>query len=230
MDSDPLREMIKDLLRQRDLTMREASVRIGRNVAYLHAFLMRGMPRVLSYRDSEKLAALLGCDADQLRHETVPRRKPAKRKRRTPPAGIPGVPLSSVPEMEVEASAGPGALAEEFVIEKARWYLPEGMIRYEGDASPDNLRILRVRGDSMEPEMREGDRLMVDVARRVPATGEMFVLWDGTGLVVKRVEHVRDADPPRLRLKSTNSDYDDYTCDPEEAHIVGKVLWTVRRV
>ena len=71
---------------------------------------------------------------------------------------------------------------------------------------------------------------MVDVARRIPATGEMFVLWDGTGLVVKRVEHVRDADPPRLRLKSTNPGYDDYTCDPEEAHIVGKVLWTVRRV
>ena len=123
--------------------------------------------------------------------------------------------------MEVEASAGPGALADEFVIEKARWFLPEGMIRYEGDASPDDLRILRVRGNSMEPEMREGDRLMVDVARRIPATGEMFVLWDGAGLVVKRIEHVRDADPPRLRLKSTNPDYDDYTCDPEEAHIVG---------
>ena len=141
------------------------------------------------------------------------------------------VPLSSVPEMEVEASAGPAALADEFVIEKARWFLPEGIIRYEGDASPDDLRILRARGNSMEPELREGDRLMVDVARRIPATGEMFVLWDGTGLVVKRVEHVRDAaDPPRLRLKSTNPDYDDYTCDPEEAHIVGKVLWTVRRV
>ena len=82
----------------------------------------------------------------------------------------------------------------------------------------------------MEPELRKGDRLMVDVARRIPATGEMFVLRDGTGLVVKRVEHVRDADPTQLLLKSTNPDYDDYTCDPAEAHIVGKVLWTVRRV
>ena len=132
--------------------------------------------------------------------------------------------------MEVEAPAGPGALAEEFVIERGRWYLPEGMIRYEGNASPDNLRILRVRGDSMEPEMREGDRLMVDVARRVPMTGEMFVLWDGTGLVVKRIEVVPDSDPPRLWLISANPHYADYTCDAEEAHIVGKVLWTVRRV
>ncbi len=34
---------------------------------------------------------------------------------------------------------------------------------------------------------------MVDVARRVPATGEMFVLWDGNGLVVKRIEVVPNA-------------------------------------
>ena len=187
-------------------------------------------PRVLGYKDSEKLAELVGCDADELRHETVPPRKPAKRKRRTTPAGLPGVPLSGVPEMEVEASAGSGALADEFVIEKARWFVPEGMIRYEGDASPDDLRILRVRGDSMEPEMREGDRLMVDTARRVPATGEMFVLWDGNGLVMKRIEVVPYAGPPRLRLISANPHYADYTCDVEEAHIVGKVLWTVRRV
>ena len=132
--------------------------------------------------------------------------------------------------MEVEASAGSGVLVDEFVIEMARWFLPEGMIRYEGDASPDDLRILRAGGDSMEPELRKGDRIMADIARRVPATDEMFVLWDGTGLVDKRIEHVQDAAPPQLRLKSTNPDYDDYACDPEEAHIVGKVLWTVRRV
>ena len=85
------------------------------------------------------------------------------------------------------------------------------------------------RGDSMEPELRKGDRLIVDVARRIPASGEMFVLWDGAGLVVKRVEHVRDADPPQLRLKSNNH-YDDYTCLAADAHVVGKVLWTLRRV
>ena len=229
MECDPVREKIKDLLRRRDLNMRQASVHIGRNVTYLQQFLARGQPKVLGYRDSEKLAQLLGCEADELRHETVPRRRPSKRKPRGP-AGLPGMPISAIREVEVEASAGPGALAEEFVTEKARWFLPDAMIRYEGDASPDNLSILRVRGDSMEPELREGDRLMVDTARRVPATGEMFVLWDGNGLVVKRIEIVPGADPPRLRLLSANPYYDDYTCDAHDAHVVGKVLWTVKRV
>ena len=58
----------------------------------------------------------------------------------------------------------------------------------------------------------------------------MAVLWDGPGLVVKRVEIVSGEDPPRLRLLSANPDYLAYTCLADETHIVGKVLWTVRRV
>ncbi len=49
--------------------------------------------------------------------------------------------------------------------------------------------------------------------------------------MVKGVEHVHaEGDAPALRLKSANPDYADYTCLAEDVHIVGKVLWTVRRV
>ena len=188
---------------------------------------------MLSHRDAEKLAGMLGCEAGDLRHaERPPTRKGRGRKPRggRAPEGS-TVPLAAIPEVEVEASAGPGALADEFVAEKARWFLPEGMIRHEGAAVPDAIRVLRVRGESMEPELSEGDRLLVDTARRVPDTGEMFVLWDGNGLVVKRVERVVDGGgEPGLRLKSTNAEYADYTAPAGDVHIVGKVLWTVRKV
>ena len=72
-------------------------------------------------------------------------------------------------------------------MEKARGTRPDAMVRHEGDADPDAVRILKVRGSSMEPEMREGDRIVVDTARRVPATSELFVLCDGTGVVAKCV-------------------------------------------
>ena len=228
MERDPVRQKLRDLLWKRGLTMAAASVALGRNRAYMHQYLERGLPKVLNYPDSVTLGEILDCDPAELRHETVPKRKPVKPFRRRP-AAVPGAGLSAVPEMEVEAAAGPGALNEEFAAETARWHLPEGMLRYEGGSSPENLRILRVRGNSMEPEMREGDRLMIDISRRVPATGEMFVLWDGNGLVVKRVEAVRGK-PRRLRLISANPDYEPYTCLAEDAHIAGKVVWAVRRM
>ena len=104
------------------------------------------------------------------------------------------------------------------------------MVRHEGDANPEGLRILRVRTNSMEPEMREGDRLVVDTARRVPAAGELFVLWDADGLVVKRVEPAHAPGAPKLRLFSANPTYPPYTCLGANVHIVGKVLWKVTRV
>ena len=57
---------------------------------------------------------------------------------------------------------------------------------------------------------------------------KIAVLLDGTGLVVKRVKIVPDEDPPRLL--SANLAYPAYTCLADEAHVVGKVLWTVRKV
>ena len=231
MDGDPVRERVREGLRRRGLTLREASLALGRNAAYLHQFLERGSPRALTYPDAAKLAELLGCGPGALLHESVPkRRKSAPRRRRFTPPEPPGAPLAGVPELDVAAAAGGGAFNADAAVEKARWYLPEAMLRHEGGARPEDLRILRVQGDSMEPQLRQGDRLLVDVARRTPATGEMAVLWDGTGLVVKRVEIVSGDDPPRLRLSSANPAYPVYTCLAEEAHVVGKVLWTVRRV
>ena len=64
----------------------------------------------------------------------------------------------------------------------------------------------------MEPTVHDGDRLLVNAARKTPATGEMAVLRDGGGLVVKRVEVLPDSDPPRLRLISANPAYESYTC------------------
>ena len=77
--------------------------------------------------------------------------------------------------------------------------------------------------------MREGDRPIVDTARRVPATGELFVLRDGGGIVVKRIERMRDAGPPRLRPISSNPDYTPATCLAGEVEVVGKAIWSVRR-
>jgi len=230
---DPVRLRLKDLLRRNDLTLAAASLAIGRNQTYLHQYVDRGVPAVLGYRDTETLAGMLGCDPAELHHDTVPQRRPMPPRRPRQPDGLPGAPVAAIPEITVEVAAGPGATAEEFVSETARWHWPENMIRHEAGAAPEDLRILRVRGNSMEPEMREGDRIVVDVSRRQPATGETFVLWDGNGLVVKHVEKVHDKvggdDPPRLRLISANPDYPPYERPADEVHVVGKVLWKVTR-
>ena len=60
--------------------------------------------------------------------------------------------------------------------------------------------------------------------------GEIAVLWDGSGLVVKRVEILPHTEPPRLRLVPANPAYTPYTRLADEAHIVGTVLWVLGKV
>ena len=80
---DPVRDRLREQLWQSGVSLAEASLAIGRNKAYLQQYLARGMPRVLSFQDSEALGTLLGCDPQGLRHAELPAPKPWKKK----PAG-----------------------------------------------------------------------------------------------------------------------------------------------
>lgn len=226
MQRDPVRETVRHLLHENGIAMREASLAMGRNASYLQQFLTRGSPATLRRSDRKALAGLLGCSAADLwPAEPVRPEVPAASR---PPSRA-GAPLAAVPEIEVAAAAGDGTITGEDPPEIARWSLPEAMLRHEGGAVPDNLRILRARGDSMEPLVGEGDRLIIDVSRRRPATGELAVLWDGLGLVVKRVEAVSGSDPAELRLLSANPAYAPYEVPAQDVHMVGKVVWVLRK-
>jgi hypothetical protein len=73
-DPPPLRELITQKLLEADLSMSEASVRIGKNASYLQQFLHRGVPAELRENERQQLAQLLGVDENQLRGNSVPLR------------------------------------------------------------------------------------------------------------------------------------------------------------
>ncbi len=90
--------------------------------------------------------------------------------------------------------------------------------------------MITVDGDSMEPLLSSGDRLLIDLSRRVPVPPGIFVIWDGMGLVAKRIEHVPLSEPPRVRIKSVNPDYPGYERLAEEIRVVGRAVWVSRRL
>jgi len=233
MDLDPVRVRLLARIQKRGTDLKNASLAIGRNGAYLHQFIYRGTPKVLAEDDRAALARLLECNEDELRHVARPPRKPRSRpspgvavaKAGTVPAGY-----VAVPEIDVRASAGAGVLNEGFVETRAQWVFPETMVRHELRVRPADLRMITVDGDSMEPLLSSGDRILIDTSQRVPAPPGIFVVWDGMGLVAKRIEHKLDAERARLVIKSLNPDYETYERDAEEVHVTGRVVWAARRL
>ena len=238
MDLDPVRLKVLKLVKDRKpaTDMKTASLAMGRNAAYLHQFVYRGTPKVLSEDDREALAEHLGCKAEELKHKKVPPRKPRKKaapkEGRIEPSTVATAPegYMAIPEIDVRASAGPGALHEGLEETKEMWFFPDPVIRHEFRARAADLRMITIDGDSMEPLLASGDRILIDTSQRVPVPPGIFVIWDGMGLVAKRIEHEPNSEPPKVVIKSVNPEYDTYERDAEEVHIIGRVVWTSRRL
>jgi phage repressor protein C with HTH and peptisase S24 domain len=235
MDLDPTRLRVMKLIQQRRTDLKKASLAIGRNAAYLQQYLYRGIPKTLPEDAREALAAFLGVPEESLR--------PAKTESAMEPAlpqvvaaasvsaiggGMPG--FSQVPELDVRASAGHGAFHEGDEEIKAVWMFPDAVIRHELRARSANLRIITIDGDSMEPLLASGDRVLVDTSQRVPAPPGIFVIWDGLGIVAKRIEHIPTAEPSRIVIKSVNPLYNDYERPTEEVNIIGRVIWAGKKL
>jgi|SRR5581483_11007733 len=237
MDLDPVRTRVLKLIEDRDTDLKHASLKIGRNAAYLHQFIFRGTPKVLTEDVREALAKHLGIDESELRHRKVPPRKPrskrnANHNRAAVPLRTAHVPegFVGIAEIDVRASAGPGAFNEDLEETKVTWLFPEAIVRHEFRAPPNELRMITVDGDSMEPLLSSGDRILIDTSQRVPVPPGIFVVWDGMGLVAKRVEHIPNSDPAKVVIKSVNPEYQAYERIAEEVNVVGRVVWVARRL
>lgn len=206
--SDEPRQVLARIARERGASLSALSRMLGRNVAYLQQYVARGSPRILPERERRMLADFLGVDEVALGG----------------PAGVPGQEVA-VPWLEVSAAAGTGrSAAEERVIRNVA--LPAAMLRRLG-VTATNASMIDVAGNSMEPTLLHGDRLVVDRAdRRVPRGGALFVIRRDDGVAVKRLIPRGD----QVAIVSDNPAYAVSTCAWEAIEVVGRARLLLRDV
>lgn len=145
----------------------------------------------------------------------------------TPPSYV------RLPQYEAEASAGNGTVIDESGVEVvryldvARWWARQNLPR-----DTDRVKVLSVRGDSMAPDMQDGDVLFVDTAITVCDAAGIYVLsWNGRALV-KRLSP--KAHGGGLVISSANKAYEPEFVplgELDQLHIGGRVVawWTLRK-
>ena len=87
---------------------------------------------------------------------------------------------------------------------------------------PAHLATMRVEGDSMEPTMRSGDTLVVDRSPGRIVDGELYVIRDKGGLLIKRLQRQLGG---KAKLISDNLKYPQIDADLDDLDIVGHVIW-----
>jgi len=85
-----------------------------------------------------------------------------------------------------------------------------------------NLAAANVRGNSMEPTIRNGDNILIDTQSREILDGEIYGIRDAETLMVKRLQRQLDR---RVRMISDNPLYPVIEAQIEDLDIVGRVVW-----
>lgn len=188
---------------------------LGRNAAYIQQFIKRGVPRKLAEEDRKKLARYFGVDESLL---GGPAREPQAAKD-----------LIAIPRFDIRASAGPGAFTDGETPIAHLGFDPRFLKQLCG-ASPSDLSIIRVRGDSMYPTLADGDDIMVDrSAHGARLQDGIYVLRRDDTLTVKRI--AVHPGSKRLTISSDNAAYPSWPdCDPADVDVIGRVVWAGRKI
>ena len=213
--TDP-RSRLLELAEGRGVSLAQLSALIGRNASYLQQFVRKGSPRKLEETDRRILANFFAVDESDLgAPEEISREIAGK---------LPRPEWVDVPRLALGASAGPGALGtEEQPIGafrfSSRWLRGQGL-------DPAMLSAIVVAGDSMEPTLRDGDEILVDLTPRALRDG-IHVVRVGDAVLVKRLETSR---PGTIALLSDNPAYRPLELPAGEVQPIGRVVWKSGRL
>jgi hypothetical protein len=225
MEHDDARAILDRLIRERGDNYGAVSKLIGRNPAYIQQFVKRGSPRKLDEADRKLLARYFGVEERLLGAPDEQPWQAAPARGRKP---VPGGALVIVPRLALGASAGPGSLEEDESMAGAVGF-SERWLRTLG-GKPDMLSMIRVDGESMSPTLNDGDDIMVDRSDGIERLRDgIYVLRMDDVLMVKRIARTPRRD--RFAVRSDNPRFPSWDAvDATDIVIVGRVIWTGRRV
>lgn len=204
MDEAEQRAALRALVDGRGERLSRLSRLIGRNTAYLSNYLHRGSPRLLPEQARGTLARYFGVTEAVLGGPETPDRVVLQR-------------------LDLAASAGPGSWAED-ALPLSPMEVDADWLRRLGVRRPDAVSLIRVRGDSMEPTLSDGDEILVDTGDR-DCRGVAVIRIDGV-LQVKRLA----ADGETVRVISDNPRYPERRVGGAALACIGRVVWLGRRL
>jgi len=228
---DIQRAEIERLLKDHGMTMKAFSEDVlERNHSYTYNFLRRHSPIELQRSDllamadrftlSSEFMAANNLLSDQNRHLSETKTEPVMM--------VNDAEVVMLPYFDMRASAGAGAaLLDDMPAVRSRIPMRRDMIdRLRGN--PKHCVIFDVDGDSMDPTLRDGDQIIVDLSQGSVTADALYVLQVGDDFIVKRLAR-NPIRPGRVGVLSDNPAYHDYPdVDLADLTIIGRVIWTGR--
>lgn len=142
-------------------------------------------------------------------------------------AAVPDLDLLCIPLVAASLSAGVGSLQTEadvldYFAFRSDWLCRKG--------NPDKMVLMKVYGDSMEPEICHGDMALIDQSKQQIYPHTIYAVGVNEEIYIKQIETLPGH---RMLLRSLNERYEPIEVDlrgdmAESVRIIGKVIWWCR--
>jgi phage repressor protein C with HTH and peptisase S24 domain len=163
----------------------------------------------------QKFARVFGCSIDELLHPD-----PSPRTGATPAGSY-----TMVQRYNVTGGLGNARINEHHIEVEADYPIPTALIERSGWRI-ESLCVIQTKGDSMDPNIHNGDPVVVNRDEKTVESGRVYAFIDADGGVsIKRLHRERDG---RIRVTSDNPNkmvYPDSWISPSDrVEIIGKVV------
>ena len=128
--------------------------------------------------------------------------------------------IISIPFYQVKAAAGEGVNVPEYE-EKDVLHFDKRWLQAVVGHNPEHLSLIIAKGDSMLPDIQDGDLLMVDDSIKEVIPNKTFVIKQDDKYRVKKLKAELNGD---IQIISNNPNYKTETMD-RETEIIGQVIW-----
>ncbi len=96
--------------------------------------------------------------------------------------------------------------------------------------SPTAAKYFRAVGDDMSPAFLCGDIVLIDTECTAPAPPGFFLIFDGGGLALRRIELKGNPKAWRIRILTENPRYSPDERNLGDILIVGRAVWVARTI
>lgn len=101
-----------------------------------------------------------------------------------------------------------------------KWVMPTRDFRELTFAKPQDVKQMRVIGDSMEPTIKDGDYILTDTSHNTFDVDGIYLVRLMNGLAVKRLQ----AGLNNITIHSDNKKYQPITAEAGQVVVIGKVI------
>jgi hypothetical protein len=108
--------------------------------------------------------------------------------------------------------------------DNSEWVIPADILSQRTKAPSNQIKIFRVKENTMAPDFRLGEHVLVDLSDQKPSPPGIFVVSDGFGYLIRHCEYIPHSSPPEIRVSAKDKSFHPQILQSDEFKITGRVI------